>query len=166
MKLTNFLYALIVFFIIACSHKQNEVYNYKSDFRNLINKSKAKSFDYQYDGLSPQKSYFIECKLKFLELESHGELTDNKKQIIFENDSISKIYELKEMYDENNNQGGRSWNQKNDSLFISDFKKGNIKAYLNGEFIYDKEINKRLKNEYIYKIKTSTENEYNCGKSK
>lgn len=61
--------------------------------------------------MQPQNSYFVKCKLKFLELESHGELNDIKELIFFENDSVSKLCILQEIYDEKT-EGGRNLNKK------------------------------------------------------
>ena len=82
-KLKTFVPILIItvctcYLLIKCI---NENINQEETFKELkfkfltsILKSKSDKFDYQYDGLSPQESYFVDCKLKYLILKSNGDL--------------------------------------------------------------------------------------------
>jgi hypothetical protein len=164
-KTLSFLTFLLLIVTISCLKKSNKKYRgLSSGFSDSIRLSKAKKFEFQYDGLSPQTSYFVNCKLKFLEIEHHGELTDDKDQIIFENDSIRTIYSIKETYEENDNEAGKNGNKKTDTVFVTDYKNRNLKTYFNDNLIKDQKITKssRQEHEFLYRVKMYTEKEYNC----
>lgn len=63
-------YSLILTTIlcISCSNKNNEktYLKFENQFNKNVLDSKAKSFNFEYDGLVPQNSFFINSKLKFL----------------------------------------------------------------------------------------------------
>lgn len=164
-KLISFMFS--IFLLQSCKSKQEDLFNtFKNDFNNSIQKSNAKKFEYQYDGLSPQNSYFTDCKLKYLTLKSSGELADIEELIIFEKDSISKIIKHIEIYEgnDNGNKAGRNWSKiETDSIYVIDFKKGKEDFYTNNKIV--KTLNTRkIEKEYkfIYNIKDNTEKNYNC----
>src|SRR5690606_1732616 len=94
--ITNLIFIICVSYILIKCLEENT--NQESTYSELkVNfilsamKSNVKKSDFQYDGLSPQESFFVNCKLKFMILKSSGELTDIERLIEFDNDSISKI---------------------------------------------------------------------------
>ena len=129
-------------------------------------KSNSVKFDYQYDGLCPQESFITNCKLKFLKLKSSGELTDIERLIEFDNDSIRSIITRKTLYRgrANGKEAGRDWYKiKNDSVFVLDFKRRKKEIYKKNELIKTIDMGKNDENnEYIYKVKSQTEKNYNC----
>lgn len=164
---------ILVFFVIpmlflqSCKSDQDELFEkFKSEFQNSIKKSDAIKFEYQFDGLCPQTSYFVGCKIKYLKLESSGELTTIKEFIIFKNDSMSKLVKRVEVYRGNNNgnEAGRNWSEiETDTIYVIDFIKNKEDFYANSKLVKTRYF-KKINGEYlfIYKVKESTENNYNC----
>lgn len=154
-------------FLQSCESKQNELFDkFKDEFQNSIKKSNSKKFEYQFDGLSPQNSYFVGCKLKYLTLKSSGELTDREELIIFEKDSISKIIKRVEIYEgnDNGNEAGRNWSKiESDSIYIIDFIKMKEDIYANNILVKTVVMIKPVEEyKYIQKVKENTEKNYNC----
>ena len=97
--------------LLSCEVNQDKLFNkLQSEFNDSIKKHNAKKYDYQFDGLSLQTSYFVDCKLRYLELKTNGELTSIHQLVIFENDSIAKIIKRVEIFEGNNNgnEAGRN----------------------------------------------------------
>ena len=136
----------------------------KFKFLTSILKSKSDKFDYQYDGFSPQESYFDNCKLKFLILKNSGELTDNEYLVVFDNSSISKMIVRKTIFEQNGNKAGRNWeNIESDSVFVLDYKSNKKEIYKNKTLIKSLIMNNIDKNvQYIYQVKKQTERNYIC----
>ena len=146
-----------------CSDKNDKLYHtLEKNFSDSIKLLKAEEFEYKYDGLTPQTSYFVDSKIKFLTLKHSGELTDIEEKVIFDADSIGVIYVRKEYYADSNGEY-RDWNKHNDTIYIYDYKKRNISIYQNSNLIKNKVITKSSKQEqkFIYKVKNETEAEYN-----
>ena len=172
-KLKTFVPILIIavctcYLLIKCI---NENINQEETFKKLkfkfitsILKSKSDKFDYQYDGLSPQESNFVDCKLKYLILKSNGDLSDTENLVEFENDSISKIIFRKTIFEQNGNKAGRNWeNIENDSVFVLDYKTNKKEIYKNKTLLKSlpmKDINENTP--YIYQVKKQTEKNYTC----
>ena len=158
-----------ILFLQSCENNQennqSELFRkFENEFQNSIKKSNAKNFEYNFDALTPQKSYFVNCKLRYLTIRKSGELITTTELITFENDSISKIIQQIEIYEgnDNGNSAGRNWNKKNrDSIYVIDYIKREKDVYVNNK------LNKSVKqlveeNEFIYKMKENTEKNYNC----
>ena len=172
-KLKTFVPILIIavctcYLLIKCI---NENINQEETFKKLkfkfltsILKSKSDKFDYQYDGLSPQESNFVDCKLKYLILKSNGDLSDTENLVEFENDSISKIIFRKTIFEQNGNKAGRNWeNIEIDSVFVLDYKTNKKEIYKNKTLLKSlpmKDINENTP--YIYQVKKQTEKNYTC----
>lgn len=64
---TYFIFLVIISFT-SCSNKNNEktYLLFENEFNKNIIDNNAKAFEFEYDGLVPQNSYFIDSKLKFL----------------------------------------------------------------------------------------------------
>lgn len=161
---------LIVIYIIplqSCKETQDELFNkLKQEFADSIKISQANQFEYQYDLLTPQKSYFVGCKLRFLTIKRSGELTDTEDYIIFENDSINRIFTRKKIFEgsANGNLAGRNWNKiDSDTIYVADFEKLTKEIYANNKLV--KTLNtKNFEQNYkfIHKIKKQTEATYKC----
>lgn len=169
MNKTAFKCIIIIFstlILLSCEVNQDKLFNkLQSEFNDSIKKYNAKKYDYQFDGLSPQTSYFVDCKLRYLELKTNGELTSIHQLVIFENDSITKIIERVEMYEGNNNgnEAGRNWDKiESDSIYITDFKKNKKDYFVNNKLVKThNELKIREEFNFIYKVKEFTEKNYN-----
>lgn len=170
MNKTAFKCIIIIFstlILLSCEVNQDKLFNkLQSEFNDSIKKYNAKKYDYQFDGLSPQASYFVDCKLRYLELKTNGELTSIHQLVIFENDSIAKIIKRVEMYEGNKNgyEAGRNWDKlESDSIYITDFKKNKKDYFANNKLVKThNEFKNREQFNFIYNIKEFTENNYNC----
>ena len=172
-KLKTFFPILIIviavsYLLIKCiSENKNQEETYKElkfKFLTSIIKSKSDKFDYQYDGFSPQESYFDNCKLKFLILKNSGELTDNEYLVEFDNGSISKMIVRKTIFEQNGNEAGRNWeNIESDSVFVLDYKTNKKEIYKNKAIVKYLIMNNIDKNaQYFYQVKKQTERNYIC----
>lgn len=153
---------LLLILIFSCSDNSSKVYDtLVSDFSDSIEKYNATRFDFQYDALTPQSSYFVGCKLKFLKLESNGEIASIRQKVTFENDSISRIFMVKSINIENRNK------QEN-IVSIVDYRNRIVKTYINDKLERSVKVSRSSKKEqeFIYEIKNNTEIKYNCGKLK
>ncbi len=154
---------------LSCSKKESQNKKYgelETEFNFSIKNSKAKSFEFQFDGLTPQKSYFVDCKLKFLTLRKSGELITTTELITFDKDSISKIIKRIEIYEgnDNGNTAGRDWNNiEADSIYIIDYVNRNVEVFAENKSV-QKHSNLRgqTENDFIYRLKKHTEENYNC----
>ena len=160
--------SIISFLIIVTScAKENENQDLLySKFENEILKNiielNAKKFEYKYDGLTPQNTYFIGCNLSLLTLKSSGEYTDTQNLIIFKNDSITKIITRETTYEGYENQAGRNWNKiESDMIYVKDFKNNTMEIYSDNRLRKTKQ-NYKEDLKYFYKVKEQTEMEYNC----
>lgn len=162
--ITILLGAFVFIFMKSCRENQDELFNrLKNEFSISIKKAGARKFDYQYDGLSPQNSYFVGCKLQFLTLKSSGELTDTETIVIFQNDSIKKLIVRQKIYEGNTNEGGRNWNKiETDSIYIIDCKKKTKQVYVKNKHLKTLKLKNCNDFEYFVKIKKQTENNYKC----
>ena len=160
--------AIIFSTLILQSYKidNDELFNkLQSEFHDTIRNNNAIKFDYQFDGLSPQTSYFVDCKLRYLELKTNGELTSIHRLVIFEKDSIAKIIKRVEIYEGNNNgnEAGRNWDKiESDSIYITDFKKNKKDYFANNKLIKTcNEFKNKEQFNFIYNVKEFTEKKFN-----
>ncbi|MEC5394320.1 hypothetical protein [Bergeyella sp. RCAD1439] len=136
----------------------------RKEFHSEIRKSKAEKFTDQYDAFSPQTAYFVDGKLKFLELETHSELSTCTELITFENNSIAEIkrHELIYKGNKNGNEAGRDWNHiEKDRIFILNIPKRRKEIYTYGRHVGAGKI-LTADTVFINKIKTQTEQKYNA----
>lgn len=149
----------------ACDKKEQYIFNtLKDDFYAAAKYTGAEKFEYQYDGLMPQTSFFIGCQLKFLSIKSHGELTSTESLIYFENDSISKIIEHIEIFEGNDDgeTAGRSGKLESDSVIINDFQSRTRKSFFDSKLVKSGKLKKKAFTEYIYTVKKCTEKQFKC----
>ena len=134
-------------------------------FYKSIMKSNPNKFDFQYNKLSPQESYFSDCELKFLILKNKNDLSNIEQLIEFNNDSIIRITTRKTSYrgKVNSNEKINWYKIKSDSVFVLDFENKKKEIFKKKKLI--KTINMNFDDEninYIYRVKSKTEKEYNC----
>ncbi|MCL9806840.1 hypothetical protein NAT51_14995 [Flavobacterium amniphilum] len=151
----------------GCIQSQHSLFSdFEDDFHYAAGKAKAKPFKYQYDKLSPQTSYLVDCKLRFLTFETSGELTDKESLVEFENDSVTKIIEHFTIYAGNDNgetAGRDSGKIEADTIYYSDFKNEVYKIYVNNIAMKSsKPKDYRIGNDYLYNVKKATERSYDC----
>lgn len=90
---------LLIFTLLSCESKQASFFKtFEKQFESEIEKEGAILFKFQYDPFSPQSSYFLNTKMKYLKLQESGELSTSIKLITFENDSIVNIVEHLTVY--------------------------------------------------------------------
>lgn len=161
---------LLIFTLLSCESKQASFFKtFEKQFEAEIEKEGAKLFKFQYDPFSPQSSYFLNSKMKYLKIQESGELTTSVKLITFENDSIINIVEHFTTYEGNDNgkTAGRDLNKlEGDTIYIYDYQNSNYKSFVNKK-IY-KSSNKEFafktpfsSKKWIYELKRVTEQNYN-----
>lgn len=126
-----------------------------ANFQDSIKKYNAKEFDYQDDGLTPQKSYFVGNKLRFLTLRIGGEDNINHKKFIFDEKTDKLIIQIDRMILRDNFDEPYD----KDSVFISDYRTGEQQVFVGNKLIKTRPI-KEESLEWFYSVKTSTEKEY------
>lgn len=159
----------LIFAFLSCESEQSSFFKtFEKQFDTEIEKKKAKLFEFQYDPFSPQSSYFLNDKIKYLKLQESGEFSTSIKLIKFENDSIINIVEHFTTYEGNDNgeSAGRDLNKlKGDTIYIYDYKNSLFKSFVNKKLYKtsNKEFANRstLNKNWIYKLKRETEQNYN-----
>ena len=158
------LFTVSLFILISCNSDNNKIFEkLKQEFSDSIAKNNAKKFDYQYDGLVPQNSFFVGNKLKYLEHRQEPELGSIESLVFFDlqTDSITKIIrrEVYREWDDYNNKETRNFT---DSVFVI---LSNPKQVLT--FVGNKQVDSSLNieelvnREFIKEIKEVTEKRYN-----
>ena len=133
--------------------------NFEKEFQDSIKKNDAEFFNFHYDGLSPQKSYFVNSKLRFLKIHLGPELGSIDAKIYFDenNDSIRKnVLRIIEVED---------WKTEKlvDTIFVIYPNKKITYSYVDNKLASSK-FNKRIYNwnrEFIKNVKNYTEEKYN-----
>lgn len=126
-----------------------------SDFQDSIKLNNAQYFEYQFDGLMSQKSYFVGEKLRFLTLRIGGEDNINHKKFIFDEKTDKLIIQIDRMILRDNFDDPYD----KDSIFISDYRTGEQQVFVGNKLIKARPI-KEESLEWFYSVKTSTEKEY------
>ena len=151
---------------ISCSNNNNEkIYlRFENEFNKDILDNKAKSFNFEYDGLVPQNSYFVNSKLKFLKYK-HGPENGSIESLIFfdiNSDIIKKIVRREIYYEWDDSRNERN-GKFSDTLFVILLDKNKIYTYFDNKLI-DSTFNKNVYEtdiEFIENMKTETEKKYN-----
>jgi hypothetical protein len=156
-----FILFIATFSLQSCSNPNDKVHSkFKEDLMDSIKISKAKEFEYADLILHPQKSYFVDSKIKVLQLKSSGERCEVESHYLFntKNDSILFIVSRIECF-----ENPDRWKKLTDTIYVTNFKNKTIEMYTNGEIVKKSKI----KNDYlnqdsiIYDIKIHTEKKYN-----
>ena len=162
----TYLLILTIVLFVSCSNKNNDItyFKFENEFNKNILDTKAKSFNFEYDGLVPQNSYFVNSKLKFLKYR-HGPENGSVESLIFfdiNSDVIKKIIRRKVYYewdDERNERNGKL----SDTIFVIQFDKNKVYTYFDNKLI-DSNFRKEVYEtdiKFIRKLKTETEKNYN-----
>ena len=120
-----------VFFLSGCMITPNNYLideRFENEFLSKIKQDSALYFDYQYDVLTPQKSFFIDNKLKYLKFRHGPEVGFVECRLTFDltNDSIEK-YTLREVlpnFERDNNE------KVNDTIFFYSIQKTIFQKYI------------------------------------
>ncbi|WCM42822.1 hypothetical protein MG290_03825 [Flavobacterium sp. CBA20B-1] len=166
----NILLLLSFFTLLSCENKQSLFFKtFEKQFEAEIEKEGAKLFKFQYDPFSPQSSYFLNSKIKYLKIHLSGELSTSISLIKFENDSIVNIVEHFTTY--GGNDGGRTAGRdlnklEGDTIYVYDYKNSSFKSFVNKKLY--KTSNKEFSSgiishnkKWIYDLKRETEQKYN-----
>ena len=169
-NLKEILLLLLIFTLFSCQKEQSSFFKtFEKQFESEIEKKGAILFKFQYDPFSPQSSYFLNSKMKYLKLQDSGELSTSIKLITFENDSIVNIVEHFTVYERNDNgkTAGRDLSKlEGDTIYVYDYQNSNFKSFVNKKLY--KTSNKEFSNgiisdnkKWIYDLKRETEQRYN-----
>ncbi len=155
-----FVLNILFFALQSCSNSNDKIYSkFKNNLNDSIESYKAKEFDYTYDNLLPQKTFFSNSKVRLLVLKGSGELCDSETNYLFDlkSDSISLVISRQQCFEDPNR-----WTKKSDTIYIIDYAKKTEENYSDGILTERKKIkNYNQSNEYIFEIKLNTEKKYN-----
>ena len=161
----RFIFCILLILLFSCkSDNETTFEHFNNQFLDSIEKSNAVKYDFHYDGLVPQSSFFVGNKLKFLKYSHVPEMGLIESLVFFdlETDSISKIIRRRTSH---------KWDDKNkvftenftDTIFVIH---GNLKETLT--YVGNKQIssifNERefeIDRKFIKRIKEATEKRYN-----
>jgi len=155
---------VFAFFLSSClTPPNNDIKDesFENEFLSKIKRDSATYFDYQYDGLTPQKSFFIDNKLKYLTFRHGPEVGFVECRITFDltSDSIEK-YTLREVlpkFQKDNNE------KIYDTIFVFYPKRHVSEIYYDNKLIsttYRQDVfTERLK--FIYELKSRTQDKFN-----
>lgn len=162
--------AIFVLTIIFLSGKKGNYNNetiykvYEDEFNEKIQKNSAVEYKFQYDGLTPQVSYIINSKIKFLKY-SHDPENGKIDNLVFfnlHNDSINKIIRRK-VFNIIDTKTRKLKTKFSDTLYVIRFDKRKTYTFANNKI-----IDSTLKNgifmsdeNFIKKMKYFTEMKYN-----
>lgn len=157
-KLKQIYVLIFAFLVYSCGNKNDGLFSdFKSNFKDSIQKYNAEEFDFNYDNLMPQKSYLINGKLKYLVLKSNGELCDSEKMYTFDlkSDSLIQKIERSKCY-----ETADRLKKTNDIIFFRT-KESTKQFYDNGILLKIENADSDFTHDIILeKIKTSTEKAY------
>ena len=161
MPLKPFMILIMTILTFQSCRKNNDKIElaFEKEFSDSIKKNNAELFKYNYDELTPQKSYFVNSKLRFLKVHLGPELGSIDAKIYFDEKtkSIKKnVLRIIEVED---------WKTEKlvDTIFVIYPNEKITHAYVNNKLATNK-FNKRVYNwnkEFINNLKTDTEEKYN-----
>ena len=163
-------YQLITFLLLlslaSCKQRSNDKLDEKltKEFNNSINEKNAKKFEFNYDGLVPQESYFVDGKIKYLKFKQNPEAGFSEGKIIFNSktDSIER-YILRIVSPEWKTYHNDIFDKYSDTIYIIFPTENKTFAYSKNKFVdsmFRPYIN-QWNVEFISEIKHETEKEYN-----
>lgn len=158
--MTKLKYLLIIglaFLLYSCGGSNDKIYaNFKNDFKDSIRKDQAEEFDFTYDILNPQKSYFVDEKLKYLILEHSGELCDSETMYIFSLKNDSLIFKIDRSCCYKDHE---RWHMESDSIYVNDKPFSNNLS--NKVFMQIKKTGSNFQHDdWLYEVKKNTEKAY------
>jgi hypothetical protein len=155
---------LLLFSVLSCGTNANNDEKSKdleNEFLSKIAQDKANYFDYQHDGLVPQKSYFVNGKLKYLTFRHGPEIGFAEGIIVFDltTDSIEK-YSLREVLPSDKNE-----NDENtyDTIFVFYPKRNITETYFGNKLINSTNRQDKYNSQidFINELKFWTQKKYN-----
>ena len=163
-------YQLITFLLLlslaSCKQRSNDKLDEKltKEFNNSINEKNAKKFEFNYDGLVPQESYFVDGKIKYLKFKQNPEAGFSERKVVFNSrtDSIEK-YILRIVSPEWKTYHKDKFDKYFDTIYVI-YPSENKSVTYSDNKIVDSLFRPYLNQwnvEFIYKIKQETEKEYN-----
>lgn len=162
----TYLLILTTVIFVSCSNKNNETtyLKFENEFNKSILENKAKIFNFEYDGLVPQNSYFVNSKLKFLKYK-HGPENGSVESLIFFETNSNKIKKIirREVYYEWDDHKNERNGKLSDTIFVIQFDKNKVYTYFDNKLI-DSTFRKKVYEtdiEFIKNMKTETEKNYN-----
>ena len=155
-------FVLLFLILTGCESVTNdELYNkMEQDFSADITENKAEYFEYLYDGLVPQSSYFVESKIQYLKFKHNPEVGFSEGLIYFdfETDAIKKYVLRKVRPDWREYEEGK--NEKFfDTIFVLYPNRKDGEVYYGNKLIDKKYREDILKEnlDFIYAMKKRTE---------
>ena len=152
---------ILIFTLQSCSNSNDQIYSeLKNNLNDTVKVYNAEKFEFTDFKLYPQKTYFVNKKVKLLYLEGNGEMGEKETYYLFEtkNDSLLYIVSRTKYYNSQDR-----WKIAADTIYVTDFKNKSEKKYANGKIVG----NVKLKNDFLYQddimydIKKHTEKKYN-----
>ena len=151
---------ILIFTLFSCSAPNDRIYtNFEKGLKDSIKINNAEKFEYTDFILHPQKSYFVNSKLKLLILKSSGEMCDSESYYLFDSksDSITFSVSRTECF-----ESPDRWRKETDTIYVTDFKNAIEEKYANGVLVKKTKIkNDEYNNDSVMEIKINTEKKYN-----
>lgn len=136
---------------------------YENEFNNEIQKKSAIEYKFQYDGLTPQMSYIINSKIKFLKY-SHGPENGKIDNLVFfnmHNESINKIVRRK-VFKIIDTKTKKTTSKFSDTLYVIRYDKRKMYVFANNKIVDSTFKNGIFTSDenFIQKMKYFTEKKY------
>jgi len=155
-----FIIIILIFTLLSCSTPNDRIYTkFENNLKDSIKIDNAEKFEYTDFILHPQKSYFVNSKLKLLILKSSGEMCDSESYYLFDSKSDSIIFTVSrtECFENPNRL-----KKETDTIYVTNFKEATEEKYANGNLVKKSKINNDdYNNDFIIEIKINTEKKYN-----
>lgn len=155
-----FIIIISIFTLLSCSNPSDRIYTkFENDLKDSIKINNAEKFEYTDFILYPQKSYFVNSKLKLLILQSSGEVCDSESYYLFDSKSDSIVFSVSrtECF-----ESPDRWRKQTDTIYVTNFKNGTKEKYANGVLVKNQKIkNSDYDNDFIFEIKINTEKKHN-----
>lgn len=153
--------------IVLCSCLNNNHIDKKFDneFFDSVEKSKAEFYDYDWDGLTPTESYFVNSKIKYLRYRLEPEDGYNTARVYFneKTDSIEKYILRFVQYNSE-----KIFTKSTDTIYVIYPLKRLVLTYANNRMI-DSTFKKEIFNhnvDFTYELKKNTEEHFHNEKFK
>jgi hypothetical protein len=154
-----FIIIISILTLLSCSTPNDRIYiKFKNDFKDSININNAEKFEYTHFILHPQKSYFVNSKLKLLILQDIGEMCDSESYYLFgsKSDSILFTVSRTECF-----ESPDRLKKETDTIYVTNFRNKIKEKYVNGVLVKNTKIeNDDYIDDIIFEIKINTEKKY------
>lgn len=151
-------FILMVIIFQQCHNPNDRIYaQVEHQFEDSVKKYDAEEFHFTYDVLSPQTSFFINSKLKFLTLKSSGEFCDSERKYMFAVHGDLVIWTAERVVC----NGYEGMQGKSDTVRVVDYLSNLETNYADGKKVSTKKIEDVLDRSYLDQIIRETEKAYN-----